>query len=198
MITFLLLFLANEIYNGKYGTFLYNSNKERKENEAKYNTVSIWTYIIENKKEFMNPCYNKEESNNRDLRVDMKKIEVWNDYFYRFDRMNDDTQGNITKRYIDIITKEREAKEKAVDELIEILRKNNLISNIKSKLSDEAFQTITPFLSENEINNSIMMGSSFVVIDNQVKQGKVLSNLKIFENNIKKNKENKQKIRKKF
>ena len=126
----------------------------------------------------------------------MKKIEVWNDYFYRFDRMNDDTQGNITKRYIDIITKEREAKEKAVDELIEILRKNNLISNIKSKLSDEAFQTITPFLSENEINNSIMMGSSFVVIDNQVKQGKVLSNLKIFEKNIKKNKENKQKIKK--
>ena len=194
--TNLLLFLANEIYNGKYGTFLYNNNKERKENEAKYNTVSIWTYIIENKKEFMNPCYNKEESNNRDLRVDMKKIEVWNDYFYRFDRMNDDTQGNITKRYIDIITKEREAKEKAVDELIEILRKNNLISNIKSKLSDEAFQTITPFLSENEINNSIMMGSSFVVIDNQVKQGKVLSNLKIFEKNIKKNKENKQKIKK--
>ena len=38
----LLNYIAERIYSGKYGTFLFNSEKERKENNAKETTISIW------------------------------------------------------------------------------------------------------------------------------------------------------------
>ena len=50
----LLSFIAENLFCGKYGTFLFNSEKERKENKAKENTISIWTEVLERKKEFLN------------------------------------------------------------------------------------------------------------------------------------------------
>ena len=43
----LLLFLAEELYSGKYGTFLFNNEKEREEYNEEENTLSIWNYIID-------------------------------------------------------------------------------------------------------------------------------------------------------
>ena len=46
----MLLYLSDEIYSNKFGTFLFNSEKELNENLAKDITVSIWSEILLNKK----------------------------------------------------------------------------------------------------------------------------------------------------
>ena len=42
-----LLFLAEEIYTNKFGTFLFDSEKSLEENKGKEITVSIWSEIFE-------------------------------------------------------------------------------------------------------------------------------------------------------
>lgn len=82
----LLLFLAEELYSGKYGTFLFNNEKEREEYNEEENTLSIWNYIIDNKDKFMNPKYNPKDYG--ELTINYKKIGIWMDYFYKFEKDN--------------------------------------------------------------------------------------------------------------
>ncbi|KAL6075474.1 Carrier protein, mitochondrial [Balamuthia mandrillaris] len=56
----LLVTLADEVYNCRFGTFLYNSEKERlKDNDTPRQTVSVWTWIYVHKQSFLNPFYVK-------------------------------------------------------------------------------------------------------------------------------------------
>ena len=80
----LLTFIAEEVYNGKYGTFLFNNEYEREKYKAKKNTVSIWSEVLKNKKEFLNPIYNK--NNDNEIYINYKKIKLWNEYFYKFEK----------------------------------------------------------------------------------------------------------------
>ena len=81
----LLLFIAEQVYEGTYGNFLYNNEKERQDLGMKKKTESIWSYIYENKKKFMNPIYKRKE-NDRELEFNYKKIKLWEDYFFRFEK----------------------------------------------------------------------------------------------------------------
>ena len=49
--------IANEVYTCKFGTFLYNTERERKKYHLKEKTVSIWTYINHKKDKYLNPFY---------------------------------------------------------------------------------------------------------------------------------------------
>ena len=84
----LILFLAEEIYTGKYGTFLFNNDKEREEYEGNDKTISIWNYIKDNEKKFINQIYNPDDE--RGLIINFKKIKLWRDYFYRFEKGNNE------------------------------------------------------------------------------------------------------------
>ncbi|CAI4222385.1 unnamed protein product [Auanema sp. JU1783] len=54
----LLIFILEELYSCRFGTFLYNSEKQRiLENRCPKTTVSIWTYVLMNRKLFSNPGY---------------------------------------------------------------------------------------------------------------------------------------------
>ena len=53
----LLLFVANEIHTGKYGTFLGDCEKERKHLNLAENTTSIWTEINMQRERFTNNEY---------------------------------------------------------------------------------------------------------------------------------------------
>jgi len=79
----LILLLAEELYSGKYGTFMFNNDKERELFEED-KTYSIWNYIKENEKNYINKIYNKD--NNQSLTFNYKKIKLWEDYFYRFEK----------------------------------------------------------------------------------------------------------------
>ena len=81
----LLSFLANEMFSGKYGTFLFNNEKEREQFEEK-ETLSIWNYIKENEKKFINPFYDPEDEGH--LSFNAKNIKLWRDYFSRFEKEN--------------------------------------------------------------------------------------------------------------
>ncbi len=82
----LILFLAEEVYRGKYGTFLFNNDKEREEfHEDK--TISIWSYIKKNESKFINHIY-KDDIPTIGLTMNFKQIRLWRDYFYKFERGN--------------------------------------------------------------------------------------------------------------
>ena len=54
-----LLFIANNIRSGLFGTFLFNNENEREKEQAKKNTMSIWSVILNNIDEYKNIFYEK-------------------------------------------------------------------------------------------------------------------------------------------
>ena len=82
----LILFLANELYTGNYGTFLFNNDKEREECGEDKNTVSIWNYIKRNEDKFINYIYNP--SDNGVLTINYKNIKIWKEYFFKYEKEN--------------------------------------------------------------------------------------------------------------
>ena len=79
----LLFFLANEMFNGKYGTFLFNNDKEREEFKASTDTISIWSYVKEKEYLFLNHAY--DENDNSPFIMSYKRIHLWSKYFLRFE-----------------------------------------------------------------------------------------------------------------
>lgn len=49
--------LLYHVYSGQYGTFLYNSEKERVDRGAKEKTRSVWDYFLARRSQFINPEY---------------------------------------------------------------------------------------------------------------------------------------------
>ncbi|KAF3899597.1 Phosphatidylinositol 3-phosphate phosphatase [Trichophyton interdigitale] len=49
--------LLYHLYSGQYGTFLYNSEKERVDRGAKEKTRSVWDYFLARRSQFINPEY---------------------------------------------------------------------------------------------------------------------------------------------
>lgn len=52
--------LLYHLYSCQYGTFLFDSEKERVDTKAKERTRSVWDYFLCRKQEFMNPNYDPE------------------------------------------------------------------------------------------------------------------------------------------
>jgi myotubularin-related protein 1/2 len=52
-----LLFLADNVYSCRFGTFLFNSCKERREHDVHNRTVSIWTHVEEHLDLYQNRSY---------------------------------------------------------------------------------------------------------------------------------------------
>eukprot|EP01080_Neovahlkampfia_damariscottae_P005143 gene5143-8749_t len=80
----LLLFVADEMYSCRFGTFLCDRLKERLNLELPKKTVSIWSYILNNKKKFYNPYYDSLTSKYTivpDVRT--SSIHLWTGYWLR-------------------------------------------------------------------------------------------------------------------
>ncbi|ETN86301.1 hypothetical protein NECAME_06007 [Necator americanus] len=83
--SFLLTTILDELYACKYGTFLFNSEKQRMDNKCMKETVSLWTYVIENKKMFMNPLYHAGEQRTvLIMNSSMTVLEIWKEYYARY------------------------------------------------------------------------------------------------------------------
>ena len=93
----LLIFIAEQIYEGKYGNFLFNNEKERQEFNMREKTENIWSYVMENRKKFYNPVFNKKLEDNIALEINYKKIKLWEDYFFRFEK------GEKREKYINLL-----------------------------------------------------------------------------------------------
>ena len=141
----LLTFIASEIYDGKYGTFLFNSEKEREEYKAKNSTISLWTEVMNKKNYFLNPLY--DQNNNEDLNINYKNIKLWKEYFYRFEKgENEDFYRNIFNHKFNEYESKIDKKQKIIEEMAKIILKNpidfSLISNeCKNELEKYSHQS---------------------------------------------------------
>jgi hypothetical protein len=81
-----LLFIANNINSGLYGTFLYNNEKEREIKKAKQNTMSCWTEILNNIDEYKN-CFYEKKTMEEYFFVPVfsfNRIRLWEEFFFPF------------------------------------------------------------------------------------------------------------------
>lgn len=80
----LLLFLSVHIYSGWFGNFLFDSNKERDEQNITLRTLSIWSAVDCNKEQFINTGYlstTKQTSTTLYPCASIKKLVVWESFF---------------------------------------------------------------------------------------------------------------------
>ena len=85
-----LLFIANSINSGLYGTFLYNNEKEREVKNAKTNTMSCWTEILNNINQYKNPFYEiktKKEFFFTPI-FPYSRIRLWEEFFLPLTQIN--------------------------------------------------------------------------------------------------------------
>ena len=55
----LLLDTIDHVYNGRFGTFLFNNEKERNAQSLHTSTTSYWDHVQAHHKEYLNPTYVK-------------------------------------------------------------------------------------------------------------------------------------------
>lgn len=86
----MLLFLATEVYSCKFGTFLYNTERERSLYHLKEKTVSIWTYINNNKQRFLNLAYQEEKQDSLENIpiTNYHELKVWQELFLKYTDLN--------------------------------------------------------------------------------------------------------------
>ena len=116
-----LLFLTEEIYSNKYGTFLFNSEREKMNNKAEETMVSIWSDIFNEKNKYLNDLYNPIDGP-IDIRGEVKYLSIWNDFFFKFDKVGmawDDVFFMDKERYENKIKEERT---KSIIDLLKIIK----------------------------------------------------------------------------
>ena len=93
-----LLFIANSINCGLYGTFLYNNEKEREQKNVKNNTMSCWTEILNNINQYKNPFYEPKTKNDFFFTpiFPFSRIRLWEEFFFPFTQINSMTIFIIT------------------------------------------------------------------------------------------------------
>ena len=136
----LLTFIASEVYTGKYGTFLFNNEKEREQNNAKTKTISIWSEVMLQKKYYLNPIY--DPNNNEPITINYKKIKFWDEYFYRYEK------GEQTQKYLKLFNKKVNEYEKKME------KKQNIIDEMAKYLINKSVDlSIFSEDCKNEIKN---------------------------------------------
>lgn len=91
--------LLYHLYSCQYGTFLLDSEKERKEAKLSERTRSVWDYFTARKKEFLNPKYDSDVDDNvrgkeRLIFPRTDEVRWWNELFGRTD---DEMNSKVVK-----------------------------------------------------------------------------------------------------
>ncbi|VUC23328.1 unnamed protein product [Clonostachys rosea] len=89
--------LLYHLYSCQYGTFLYNSEKQRKDARAAERTSSVWDYFLCRKSEFTNPDYDPTVNDHvkgqeRIILPKLKEIRWW---YQLFGRTDDEMNGDL-------------------------------------------------------------------------------------------------------
>jgi hypothetical protein len=89
--------LLYHLYSCQYGTFLYNSEKQRKDARVAERTSSVWDYFLSRRQEFTNPDYDPTiddhvKGKERIITPDLKEIRWW---YQLFGRTDDEMNGAL-------------------------------------------------------------------------------------------------------
>lgn len=78
----LLLFIAQQMYTGKFGTFLGNNEREREQMKLSSRTTSIWTVVLMERERFTNKSYVAvDEPISMIQETEYTKLVEWRQYF---------------------------------------------------------------------------------------------------------------------
>jgi len=81
----LLMFLADHVNSCLFGTFLCNTDKQRREARVIEETQSIWSYVFSNASQFINPDYTIYSSGPLWINTQIGKMQIWERFFARWD-----------------------------------------------------------------------------------------------------------------
>ncbi|KHO00823.1 protein phosphatase [Metarhizium album ARSEF 1941] len=89
--------LLYHLYSCQYGTFLYNSEKQRKDARVSERTSSVWDYFLCRKQEFTNPDYDptvddRVRGKERIILPNLKEVRWW---YQVFGRTDDEMNGAL-------------------------------------------------------------------------------------------------------
>ena len=123
--SYFLLFLCQEIYTNKYGTFLFNTEKEKFNYEATNCMISIWSDIFYNKNKYINDLY-KPINGPINIKGELKYLNIWNDFFFKYDKIGMTYFNKSLLDKEDYINKIKEEKNESILELLKVIKDNGL------------------------------------------------------------------------
>lgn len=97
----LLVFLANEVYTCRFGTFLENNEYNKALNQVKVTTVSIWTHVNGELDEYLNPFYKPNTSKRLNFSIENNDLVLWRGYFLQYHESINDEQANMMRDLIE-------------------------------------------------------------------------------------------------
>ena len=94
--------LLYHLYSCQYGTFLYNSEKERVESNVREKTRSVWDYFLSRREQFLNDRYDEtiddnERGHERLIFPKPGEIRWWNELFGRTDAEMNGSSGSFNQ-----------------------------------------------------------------------------------------------------
>ncbi len=126
-----LIFLGTEIYNNKYGSFLFNSEHDLNINHGKELTVSIWSEVFENKYKFYNHYY--VECNEKLVpKYEIEFMNNWNNFKNYYERIGGYFRNNSFVYKNESLIQESNEKGKILEEIYNLLNSKGL-TNLLSK-----------------------------------------------------------------
>lgn len=133
----LLVFLANSYNSNLYGTFMYNSDNERKSKKAKTTTASIWSDVLGNIDQYKNPFYQSNTTVER-LRPDFSpsRIHIWFEFFMQYNN----TVKHFSVYYPEVGMRKRFKTD------IEFYDFNKEIDDLKYKGLESKYNTVLEFV----------------------------------------------------
>ena len=129
--TSMLLYLSEEIYSNKFGTFLFNCEKELEEHNAKEITMSIWSDIFLNKKKYLNPYY-KEIKEPLNIKTGVQYLYIWKEFFYKYIKIGFIKEGESETNSIKIMENNKLKDKENIIYLLSLIKKNGLEEEVKN------------------------------------------------------------------
>ena len=123
--SYFLLFLCDEIYSNRYGTFLFNNEKDKNKNNAPNTMISIWSDVFYNKNKYTNYLY-RPMNGTINVKGEMKYLNIWNDFFFKYDKIGMTYINQSLYDRNDFINKVQEEKNANILELLKVIKDNGL------------------------------------------------------------------------
>ncbi len=81
-----LLRIAHHAFSLRFGTFLCNCDRERRQLDIKNKTTSLWSYLNSHKEQYLNPLYCPEAFNESCLYPDtlMSRMKLWEELYLKW------------------------------------------------------------------------------------------------------------------
>ncbi|XP_020792118.1 myotubularin isoform X2 [Boleophthalmus pectinirostris] len=98
----LLLTILDHLYSCRFGTFLYNCENARDQNEVRIKTVSLWSLVNSKTDFYLNPFYTPEPNMVLCPVASMRHLELWVSYYIRWNpRIRQ--QSPVEQRYRELL-----------------------------------------------------------------------------------------------